>query len=172
MTHLACALIFFLCFTGSHIILFRLRVITFQLLRLLGLYLFWLGVGVLVSSSLRFFQGPVDGGILTSSLAVSSILFYSLACLWYLAQCTALHYGSPSLLIVELIEENPKKRILHEELRRIFTNEQMISPRLNELVRDGYLKFDGKNYVVEWRGAVIANLVAVYRQIIGREIGG
>ncbi len=172
MIYLIAAFIFFLCFVGSHILGYRLKVVRFQGPLFAALYFFWF----LVFATIIYARAPANLSgwlfILNYPFKFSSLVLYSLLCLWYICQCIVVQHASPSLTIVQAINHSPKKGLSRSDLKKLFSDEQLIANRLTDLVKHGHANFDGAYYLISKKGLLIAKLLAGYRKTLNRGLGG
>ena len=101
---------------------------------------------------------------------LTPLVFYPLSALIYFTFYFNTRVESPSQRILRFLKT--KKNMSHEELRRLLTDEKVILPRLNDLVRFGFLAFDGKEYRLRPTGKKVAQALKLYQVFLGREIGG
>lgn len=169
MLHVTAAFLFFLLFCLTHMATFRLRMVQFQTPVIIVLSLFWyLGltaVFVIFPESESKHPG-------TAPLPVSASLIYFLLCLWYLAQCTAVQNESPSMKIMGYMISRPQKKATLQELEKLFTNEEFLCPRVEDLVTHGFLRFDGESYHLQLRARPVIGFVRAYRRLLKRGLGG
>lgn len=102
----------------------------------------------------------------------SSLVLYSLLCLAYVMEYTLVELESPSMRIIQCVQNNTKGIAIKEELGNLFTDEEMIVARLTDLTDHGFVKFDGLRYSLTPQGTLIARLFAFYRNFIRRGMGG
>ena len=165
MIYLLSAFLFFLLFLISHITGYRLKIFRFQPLVLLSISAVWLGIYIVF---IQKFSAPHRG----ANLVFTSLAFYLLLCLGYVAESNVIENDSPSMRIVRMIRNHPEGRISYQELKREFSNEEFVLPRLNDLVTKGHVAFDGTRYSLRAPGLAIARLARLYRQLIRRGWGG
>jgi hypothetical protein len=80
------------------------------------------------------------------------------------------HVESPSHQILSLIKCHGE--LSHQELSSFLTDSILIKPRLDDLIRCGYLVFDGKYFRLTARGVRTARFLNIYQKILGRGMGG
>lgn len=157
------AILFFTLFFLTHVVLFRLRLMQFQPLAFLFISLVW--SGFLLAFAVK--MNPIAGPLIWSSLTL-----YFLLCLAYVAETTTVENDSPSTRIVKCIRSRPMGRATYDELKSEVTDEEFIVSRLNDLVRHGHVYFEGGRYRLSARGKLIAGIVAAYRNLLGKKLGG
>lgn len=162
MIYLVSAFLFFFSFLTTHIVGYRLKIFEFQPVVLFWISVLWLGIYALF---LQRVSSP-------SPLPLTSLTLYLLLCLGYIAETNVIENDSPSMKIVRLIQDHPRRRVSYQDLRRSFSNEEFIFPRLNDLVLHGHVAFDGHCYSLGPQGRLIARLTRHYRDFIRRGLGG
>lgn len=162
MIYLVSAFLFFVFFLTTHVAGYRLKIFKFQTGVLFGISALWFGIYALF---LQRVSSP-------SPLPFTSLTLYLLLCLGYVAQTNVIANDSPSIKMVRLIQDHPERRISYQDLRRSFSNEEFILPRLNDLVLHGHVAFDGHEYSLRTRGRWIARFIRSYRGFIRRGLGG
>ena len=163
MAFLLISFLCFLFFIALHTTAFRMRLMKFQTAALAFLSV----IGAM--PYLLFILKIHPPG---TSLPLSGLLIYSLLCLWYLAECTVLQTGSPSMLILGLIQNHPEKCISHAELKKVFVDDKFLLPRIQDLVDHGFLSVKDHHYVLHPRGSWVARLILLHRRLLRRGIGG
>lgn len=165
MTHLLISLSFFAASVIAHIgwcrrhKAKRLHIISFGLIALLGFSLFLALAGHLPAG---------DGGI--AALPLSASVLYFLLVPVYLIIYFGTKVESPSRRILQILEAQGAVSL--PDLERQITHEDLLMPRLRDLVRLGYMENDGQNYILTAKGLRVARGLALYRQWTGRDIGG
>jgi hypothetical protein len=175
MIHLLASLVLFFLFITSHVIGYRLRLIRFQPAALVFLCVAW---AVAYAATLYlypdFFLNNSRPMLLvpTLNLPISSFVLYGLLCLGYVAQAIAAEAGSPSMRVIDTIDRSPTKSITVVDAVNLFSNEELIHARLDDLVTHKHLRFDGKKYSILPRGSLIERTISGYRRLLNREVGG
>lgn len=162
MIYLVSAFLFFIFFLTTHITGYRLKIFKFQPVVLMCISALWFGIYL-------FFLKSVSS---PSPLPLASLTLYLLLCLAYVAETNVIENGSPSIRIVRLIQSHSQGKISYQDLRRSFSNEEFILPRLNDLVLHGHVAFDGHEYCLRTRGRWMARFIRSYREFIRRGLGG
>lgn len=175
MVHLGGAVFFFCLFLLSHILSYRLKFIKFQIvgilvLSLLGLVFFiafLLLLPILYGDPHRFADD-----LWRTNLAFTSITLYVLLCACYLSQVTVLQYGSPSMMIIDAIISRRDRGVTEEELEALFLDEELILPRLDDLLAYGHIGLSEGRYFLKPKGVLIVRIIRAYRKLLGRSTGG
>ena len=105
-----------------------------------------------------------------TDLPVSATMLYVLLVLVYLSFYVNVKIVSPSKKILTLIREHGV--MTFEELSKSFSNEEFISPRLEDLVGSGCVYREEGSYRLSQSGMQIGRMLEVYQKILGRPIGG
>ena len=164
MIYFLLAFFCFIAFILSHALLFRFKVVQFETWKLLALSFF---IGVLYL--LIAFRIPSGN---TLQLIWSSFVCYLLFAIWYLGELTTVQYNSPSMKILRALLARPAQKITLEDVKVLFTDQEMILDRLDDLVLNGHVRKEGSYYEVLPRGKLIIKVFEAYRNLLGRELGG
>ncbi|MFA5087878.1 MAG: hypothetical protein WC552_02450 [Candidatus Omnitrophota bacterium] len=100
----------------------------------------------------------------------SSLMLYVLLIPTYLIFYFGMNVESPSRRI--LVEVEGAGQMTYEEISAVIDNDLIISPRLNDLLKHGYLTFEGDAYRLTPSGMRVAQILDLYQRITGREMGG
>ena len=103
---------------------------------------------------------------------LSSELLYVLLSFVYFVEFTMVLHESPSMRILREILSRADGGTTEADLRKLFTDENLIRPRLEDLANGGYAAFDGSHYTLLPNGLRIVRLVRAYRQFLRLGIGG
>lgn len=167
MEYLIIAFGWFLMSIAVHILLNKLRLfIGIPNFFLLGIFVVGL-VGCLMS--ILWFVPP-DRSIL--SLPATSILLYcSLSLAWAaLTASPTLGDESPTTtILMRLLCAGPQTEA---QLMRIFTYEDVVGERINNLIRIGWVKKRGRSLIATKQGNLVATVFFAYRRILGLSEGG
>ena len=164
------ALSCFILYVLSHAVAFRAGLIRFELIRIFVLMLLWGIVYFFVANSIRLELGW-KSSLFDLPLFWSSLLLYVLMSFWYFGETTVVRHPSPSMKIVAALSKNGGE-ISAEEIRKQFSNEELIVSRLNDLVAHGHIKYDGNSYTLLPSGDLVVRIFRRYRQLLGRNLGG
>ena len=162
MVHLGGAITLFILFVTTHVLCYRsgfFKPSPSILLMILG---FWLVIYVIFFYFFRVVQ----------PLWVSSLLLYLLLCVAYIMEYTLIELESPSMRIVRHVRSKAEGIATKEELRDLFTDEEMIISRLKDLTDHGFIQWDGLRYSLTPRGRLVARCFTFYRNLIRRGMGG
>jgi hypothetical protein len=98
--------------------------------------------------------------------------FYVAAALAYIISYSAIEADSPSLAIVLRISEAGPEGLSKRKLQELMTNEILIIPRLEDLVRDGLAVFADGKYSLTLKGDRFIGIFLFFRSLLGRGKGG
>ncbi len=155
----------FILFILSHAFLYRLKLIQFETWKLVLLSIL-IGMTYLLIS---FHWIPADWAL---KLPWSSFVCYVLFCIWYLGELTTVQYSSPSMKILRALMVHPDKKITAAEVKSLFSDQELILDRLDDLVLNGHVRKEGNRYEVLLRGKLIMTAFQSYRELLGRKLGG
>jgi len=162
MIHLLGAIGAFSIFVATHALCYRSRFLKPNPTVLLFIAGFWFVLYVIF-----FTHFPSDFPFWKSSL-----LLYLLLCVAYIMEYTMVELESPSMRIIQSIQNRTKRTASKEELRNLFSDDEMILARLEDLVDHGFAQYDGLRYTLTPRGKLISRCFALYRNFIRRGLGG
>lgn len=154
----------FIFFILSHAIAYRLRFIQFENWKLILLSFVWAAVYLILAETVN--------NALGMKLEWSSFVCYWLFVLWYLGEMTTVQYNSPSIKILKALLRHPNKKITAHEVESLFTDQELVIERLDDLVLNGHVKREGNLFKAQPRGKLIAVIFKIYRSILGRGPGG
>ncbi len=77
---------------------------------------------------------------------------------------------SPTQIIVLLLKE--QGGITLKELSQHINDERFIIARLNSLIKNGYIAFDGYYYRLVPKTILFCRILNIYQKLLGREMGG
>ena len=132
---------------------------------LLGIFA---GVFVLGVVGLRSMPGALQS--IFDYLRLS--LFYAAAMLAYVISYSAIEAQSPSCVLVLKIAQAGKEGLAKGELEAAMTDEVLVSPRLNDLVRDGLVVIRDDKYELTAKGDCFIGIFIVFRKLLGAVKGG
>ncbi len=166
MVYFFLASICFILFIFSHVVTYRLGIICFENWKLILLALIWSIFYLLLAFKTNLLAFSVV------KLEWSSYVCYWLFILWYIGEMTTIQYSSPSMKILKALLRHPEKRIRTQDVQSLFTDQEFIIDRLDDLVLNDHVKKDGSLYFIQPRGKLIAAVFKIYRAILGRSLGG
>jgi hypothetical protein len=100
-----------------------------------------------------------------------SLLFISLA-LVYISNYSAIEVDSPSLAIVLHIAQAGSKGLPKKEIYDITTDDLLVKPRINDLVNDRMVFLHKDKYKLTHKGAFVAKIFVVSRNLLNAVKGG
>lgn len=106
-----------------------------------------------------------------SSQARFTLLYLSLA-MAYIITYSAIEADSPSLVIVRAIAGAGEAGLPESVLRDCCTDEILIRPRLDDLVRDGLVTHAAEGYALTLKGRRFISIFLFYRRLLGKPAGG
>lgn len=109
-------------------------------------------------------------GLWNVPLGTSSAVLYILLMPIYFAFYFNTRVESPTQRILRFIGE--RGQVTYNDLTKCICDNEIIIPRLDDLVRSGYVSFKGGAYHLAARGIAVAKVLSVYQVLIGREMGG
>lgn len=175
MIYLVIAFVFFFAGALLHIFLFRTKFLSLNPIPVIVLFSFG-GLCLLYTnvSACSIFRNICDHPATFSgvTLLCSSICIYVLLSIWYVGECTVIQHESPSMTILRTLLNAKDHKITKEHLRGLFSNEDLILSRLEDLVTHGHVRFDGNRYFLTPKGSLIAKTIMSHRKLLNRELGG
>lgn len=99
-------------------------------------------------------------------------IFYITAMSAYIITYSAVEANSPSLAIVLKIAVSGKDGLDKNKLKATMTDEELLLPRLNDLVRDGLAVFDDNRYRISGKGSLFISIFIFFRKLLGAAKGG
>lgn len=167
MRLLAVAVVVFAAAFLCNLALWRIRAPRRQIKALLRLYFGALAAALLLGwamnqPALRF--SPAE--------TVHLLLFYTSLTLGYIITCQAVQVDSPSLVIVLDIAAAGPGGLGRDQLLAQASDEILVRPRLNDLVRDEVVEFDGTTYRMRRRGGRFLAVIVGWRRLMGLPIRG
>ncbi len=113
---------------------------------------------------------PLSGGVAVAPLGMSAILLYVLLVPVYLIFYFGTQVESPSRLLTVLLRE--RGLLTFEELSQVLDNDRLIRPRLEDLLKTGYIREENGCFILTGRGARLARCLELYQKLNGRGWGG
>lgn len=145
-----------------HLALWRIRAPRRHIRALLRLF-----AGVLAAGLLLLRAGADGGGDAgLCELAPAALLFTSLA-LAYIVTYTAVQVDSPSLVMVLAVARAGARGVTRAELEAALSDDVLVTPRLDDLVRDEVASCRDGVYRLTGRGLPYLRLVLFWRRLMG-----
>jgi hypothetical protein len=130
-------------------------------LMLLVLILFLRPEEVLALEKTGMWGVPLNG----SAVAVY-VLFMACYFIFYFG----MQVESPTRRLMQLMEN--KSAVSLDNLVGQMSNDSLILPRINDLLKHDYIRKEGERYVLKTRGVRVASMVKFYERIFNRPMGG
>lgn len=73
-------------------------------------------------------------------------------------------------MVMYLLRE--EKELSFEEIKGYIPDKSLILPRLEQLIEDGYIRYESGFYIITSKGDKIVNLNILYQKLLGWKIGG
>jgi hypothetical protein len=164
---LATGLSLFLAAFVVHVALWRLHPPQRQIRALLRVFF-----GVFAAGAVALLAGAA-GGVRPAlpELLHAAVLFTALT-LAYIQTATTLEVDSPSLSIVLAIDAAGPAGLARGDLRAALTDEVLVRPRLDDLVRDQVVAFDGATYRLLRRGGFFIGILVAWRRLMKQPVRG
>ena len=137
----------------------RCRASTAQIFSFALISSIWLGGYLFI-----FFKCPA-----TEEFRYTALALYILSLPVYLIFYHSLYLYSPSRVILNNLRRGACR---WEELHAVIKEEEFIKPRLEELVKQKCVYYDGRFYKITYPGRLIAAGYRIYRWLLGRDKGG
>ena len=151
-----------------HLVLWKIRIPQYHIKALLQIFLGTLlaALAVLALNAHLYF-------LLTDLLIVDhpalyfhiALLFVALM-LFYIVTYTALEVDSPSLIILCNIKKAGAQGLPKEKILESMTNDTLVMPRLNDLLRDGLAVKTQDRYQITDKGKFV-RIFILYRRLLG-----
>jgi hypothetical protein len=84
----------------------------------------------------------------------------------YILVYPAIEVDSPSLVIIMNIAKGGKNGLAKSELYNILTNEILVMPRIDDLLREKLVQKEGENYKLTQKGYMFIRIFIIYRNFI------
>ena len=104
--------------------------------------------------------------------AAAYVLFCTAWTLAYMITYTALEVDSPSLVIVDRVAGAGPGGLPAQAMEKLVSDDQLVVPRVRDLVRDGMLMECEGVYRLTPKGRRFIAPFEAYRKLLGRERGG
>ncbi|MFA5260984.1 MAG: hypothetical protein WC450_07150 [Candidatus Omnitrophota bacterium] len=113
---------------------------------------------------------PAAGGADAAPLWMSAIMVYVLLVPVYLIFYFGTQVESPSRLLTVLLRE--RGALTFEELTGVMDNDRLIRPRLDDLLKTGYVREERGCFILTGAGLRVARWLELYQKLNGRGWGG
>jgi len=162
------------------LIVFFLNLITFILLHqyyfrkqvngiiFYSISLCWLAIYYLISSI--YLEFDFFDHLLYIPLINSSCIVYLLLLLVFWMYYFCVFNVSATNMVMYLLRE--EKELSFEEIKGYIPDKSLILPRLEQLIEDGYIRYESGFYIITSKGDKIVNLNILYQKLLGWKIGG
>ena len=104
--------------------------------------------------------------------SVNWITLYIICTLAYLISFTAIEADSPSLVMVEMIREAGERGIAPETLRNSIAKDNLVVPRISDLVRDKMVINKHDHLLLASKGKLLSQLFKYQRRLFRMGPGG
>jgi hypothetical protein len=154
--------IFFSAFL-LHILIWRLRLPKRQTLAILKIFMLSLLIGL---------SFGIDKGLNPFELIHISIFVISLT-LAYIITYSGIEADSPSLVMIIAIADKGVEGLPVERFYELMSDSLLVSPRLDDMLRDGLAFIDNDKYILTKKGRLFAQIFINFRALLKIEaIGG
>jgi len=118
----------------------------------------------------------ISGKILTGAAGLGEYFqmaaAYIAVMLGYIVTYSGIEVDSPSLVMVLEIHKAGAAGLEQGAFDRQMSNERLVVPRINDLLKGGLAIFDGGLYRLTAKGRAVARLFCFYRWILGKKYKG
>ncbi len=114
--------------------------------------------------------GNNSPGVATLPLYGTAIVFYVMLVPVYTLLYFAMLTDSPSKMILKKLQAEGTST--YEDLLKLLTYEEVISPRLQDLEAGGFIRRENDQYWLLRRGHGVAKLISLCQKICNRGLGG
>lgn len=163
--------IFFLAF-AIHLIIMRIHIPQYQskalLMTFFGTFLLWVIFSYLLSQSYAWPFFHYHG---LPEFFHICLLFISLT-LAYFFTYPALEVDSPSLIIIRMIAETMPGGLAKKDLEKRLTDDILILPRINDLLRDNLVIVNGERLQLTPQGRLFIKIFIIFRTFLKFGKGG
>lgn len=150
-----------------HLALWRIRAPRRHIRALLRLF-----YGCLAAALTLGWAMPIPLLRFAPSEIVHLFLFFSGLTLAYIITYTAVQVDSPSLMIVSRIAAAGAAGLSRAALLAQLTDDVLVRPRIEDLVRDEAVAFGDGVYRLRWRGRRFLSLIVGWRRVMGLPVRG
>jgi len=162
----------FLAFS-LHVIVWRLRVPKRQGRGILIIFIVTLFVGMVFTVSAGYTEVSLwDHAIGQLWSSINWVIFYITCTLAYLISFTAIEADSPSLVMVKKILESGDKGLPSATLRESVANDDLVVPRISDLVRDKMIVEEEGYLFITKKGSILSQLFMYQRRLFRLGSGG
>lgn len=156
-----------------HFVLWKLHLPTHHTIALLAIFLVTLAAGLALFFIFYRTVRPSCGGISTAICESLQIVFLFISLtLSYIVSYSALKADSPSLVMILAIAKAGSKGLDKDIFLKTMTDEVLIIPRINDLLRSGSVYEDNHKLKLNNKGLFFTKLFLAYRKIIKAGKGG
>ncbi|MDP2923151.1 MAG: hypothetical protein Q8O30_05455 [Candidatus Omnitrophota bacterium] len=139
---------------------------------LLGIFLGTLIVVIIVSRTLQNSLSYKIFRLETGFDYLDFLILYGSLILAYIATYSAIEVDSPSLVIILNIAKAGPNGLDRIMLHNIMNDENLVMPRIKDLVNDKMVYFDNDRYKLSPKGILMAKVFALFRKILNAPMGG
>lgn len=100
------------------------------------------------------------------------ILFYAALVIAYIGNYPVVEVDSPSFLIIKLIAGSGPNGLSREALNKIMSDDLLIKPRIEDLIKAKMAIFDDEKYMITKKGILFVSMFIFFRKIINLPKGG
>lgn len=156
-----------------HVLIWRIRVPNRQGRAILVVFTCVLVLGLMAKTGLApSWTFSLEAMIEELWLSATWIPLYISFVLAYLISFTALEAESPSIEIIRQLRIAGDEGILAEELAKRITKDQLVGPRISDLVRDKMISEHECRYSLTKKGALLDKLFTYQRSVLRLGLGG
>ena len=99
-------------------------------------------------------------------------LFFTSLALAYTITYSAIEADSPSVMMVAMIAASGREGLSESEFGRMTTDEVLIKPRIDDLLKDGLVYANGNRYILTRSGDLFVYPFIFYRRLLNLPKGG
>lgn len=156
-----------------HVFIWRLRIPDRQGKAILIVFAATLVAAILAVVWLSPSEGDWWGRLMGQFMkSVNWITLYIICTLAYLISFTAIEADSPSLVMVEMIREAGERGIAPETLRNSIAKDNLVVPRISDLVRDKMVVNEHDRLFLTPKGKLLSQLFKHQRRLFRMGPGG
>ena len=123
----------------------------------------YFGGQIIYLLALVFFEGQIDFNIL-----FAKSVFLTSSSLAYIMFYSGLEVDSPTLVIVKKVANTGKEGLLEKDLYQVLTDDILVRPRVNDLIRDRFLvRRDDLRYYLTEKGQVFIRIMNLWCRVVG-----
>lgn len=154
------SLLLFIAAFLLHLIIWKIRIPRRQTNTLLGIFFGIYILGILLFVRPEFFEG------------LYIFVFFASLTLAYIITYSAVEVDSPSLSLVMAFNKSASFGLSRENISEFMTDEKLVIPRINDLVRDKLIYVDSGKYKLTAKGKNFIIIFILYRKLLGAQKGG